>query len=185
MLNDISLHILDLAQNSINADSHLIEINIEILKDIMHISIKDDGKGMSREHLLEASDPFFTTRKTRKVGLGIAFFKQASELSGGSFNISSKKNVGTEINATFELNHIDCLPIGNISSTIHLLIVSNDNIDFLYTYSFNNKSFKLDTREVRRLLEGIPLYSPEVSLFIKNYLNENKEEVDRGKFFSQ
>lgn len=181
MLPEISLSILDLVQNSIKASASLIKIDIKILKDIMHVTIEDNGCGMSNKELKKSTDPFFTTRVTRKIGLGISFFKQASEITGGMFHIDSKESAGTIINATFNLNHIDCIPLGDINSTIHLLITSNNDIDFLYTYSFNDVSFCLDTREMRRHLDDIPLYSPEISTFIKEYLYENKNETDGGR----
>lgn len=182
MLTEISLNILDIVHNSIRASATLIEITIEIMqnKNLLRVSIKDNGHGMDTVELKHAEDPFFTTRTTRSVGLGISFFKCASELTGGTFKINSAKGVGTEINADFTLSHVDRMPLGDITSTIHSLITSYTEIDFFYKYSFNNGTFILDTREMRNSLGDIPFYTPEISNFIKEYLEENKKEIDGG-----
>jgi hypothetical protein len=125
-------------------------------------------------------DPFFTTRTTRKVGLGVPFFKMAALSTGGSFQISSTPGIGTTVVAVFGLSHIDRMPLGDMNSTIHTLITLNTQIDFFYTYGFDGKEFTLDTREFREILNDVPLNSPEVSAYIKEYLDENQNETDGG-----
>ena len=132
---EIALNILDIAENSVRADASLIGITVSVQpeEDTLTVSIKDDGCGMTTEQAEKVQDPFFTTRTTRKVGLGVPFFKQAAESAGGSFQIGSEEGKGTEVTAVFRLSHIDRMPLGDISSVIHTLIVFNEQIDFRYT----------------------------------------------------
>lgn len=179
MLPEISLNVLDVAENSIRVQASLIEISvgIEETEDLLTISIRDNGCGMTTEQIQNVEDPFFTTRTTRKIGLGIPFFKMAAESTGGSFSIQSEVGKGTVTEAVFHLSHIDRMPIGDMTCTIHTLIVYNPQTDFIYTYRLNDKSFTLDTREFREVLGGIPFNSPDVSAYIKDFLEENKNEV--------
>lgn len=183
MMPEISLNILDVAGNSIRARAALVEITVDVqpADDTLAVTVKDNGKGMTEEEVSHVEDPFFTTRTTRKVGLGIPFFRQAAVSAGGSFQIDSEKGKGTTVRAVFVLSHIDRMPLGDISSTIHTLIVFNEHIDFRYTYEYADRGFTLDTREMRELLgEDISFSEPEVSAFIKEYLETNKAETDGG-----
>ncbi len=181
MMTEISLNILDVAQNSVKAGAKLTEISIEVDKnnDKMTVIIKDDGCGMTKEQVEKVVDPFFTTRTTRKVGLGVPFFKMACESTGGSFSITSQVGVGTIVTAVFILSHIDRMPLGDITSTIHSLIIYNQQLDFLYKYKVGESEFILDTREFRQVLgDDIRFDLPEVSNYIKEYLSENEKEVN-------
>ncbi len=183
MMPEISLNILDVAENSVRADASLIEITVSVQPkdDTLTVTIKDDGCGMTPEQVSSVQDPFFTTRTTRKVGLGVPFFKQAAESTEGSFQIDSEKGKGTTVKAVFGLSHIDRMPLGDISSTIQTLIVFNEHIDFRYTYEYGQDSFVLDSREMRQMLgEDISFQEAEVSAFIKEYLETNKLETDKG-----
>jgi anti-sigma regulatory factor (Ser/Thr protein kinase) len=182
MMTELSLNVLDVANNSIRANATLIEIKIQVQRDHdrLTITIADNGYGMTEEQLKHVEDPFFTTRTTRKIGLGVPFFKMAALNTGGSFNIQSAPGVGTTVTAAFGLTHIDRMPLGDMNSTIHTLITLNTHIDFLYTYVFDGKQFTLDTREFRQILNEVPLNSPEVSAYIKEYLTENQNETDGG-----
>lgn len=181
-MTELSLNVLDIANNSVRAGASLIEIivNINTLDDNLSLRITDNGCGMTKEQLSKVEDPFFTTRTTRGVGLGIPFMKQAAVDTGGSFRIESCPGEGTTVTATFGLSHIDRMPLGDINSTIYTLIIANSQIDFMYTYGYNGKSFTLDTREVREILGDIPFTVPEVAAYIKEYLRENKQDVDGG-----
>lgn len=185
MLPEISLNILDIAQNSVTAGADLIQIRILIRtkEDTMTIMIKDNGHGMSQSLLSQVTDPFYTTRTTRKVGLGIPFFKYAATLTGGNFTIDSQEHIGTTVTAIFVLSSIDRMPLGDITGTMHTLILMNPKIDFLYTYTVDNNSFTLDTRLFKKVLQGIPFHTSEVSQYIKEYLQENKKEVDHNLIF--
>ena len=148
---EISLNILDVAENSVRAEASLVEITVSVQpeEDTLTVVIRDDGCGMTKEQAARVQDPFFTTRTTRKVGLGVPFFKQAAESTGGSFRIDSEKGKGTTVKAVFGLSHIDRMPLGDISATVQTLIVFNEHIDFRYTYEYEAKSFVLDTIEMR------------------------------------
>ena len=174
-MQEISLNILDIVQNSIKAGADLVGISVVTKNGIMTVTISDNGCGMDEEQLRNVTDPFFTTRTTRRVGLGVPFFKMSAEMTGGSFSIRSEKGVGTTVTAVFDTSHIDCMPLGNINETIFLLVTQN-SCDFLYTRETDSAAFTLDTREFREILGGIPLSSPEVAAFVKEFIAENSPD---------
>lgn len=180
-MNELSLHILDICQNSIKADSSLVEITIneDIKMNKFEIYIKDNGKGMDERTLSEVSDPFFTTRTTRKVGLGISLFKMAAELSDGSFTIESAVGVGTIVHAVFSHNHVNRAPLGVIEDTISILCLNETNIDIIYTHNFNNKSYVFSTIEVKEILDGIPFTDYNVILWIKNNIKDGIASIKK------
>lgn len=177
------MNILDVTENSVRAGASYIEIDVEAdtEKDILEVTIRDNGCGMNEEQVQRVTDPFYTTRTTRKVGLGIPFFKQAAESTGGSFGIQSCEGEGTCVKAVFGLSHIDRMPLGDINSTIYTLVVFNESIDFHYRYAYDGKEFVLDTKEIKHILDGLSFQNAEVSGFIREYLDANKAEVDDGK----
>ena len=181
-MTEISLNILDVAENSTRAGASLVTITVsaDTAADRLTVIIDDDGCGMTEEQVAHVTDPFFTTRTTRKVGLGVPFFKYAAECTGGSFTIQSQPGVGTTVTAVFVLSHIDRMPLGDISSTIHTLVVYHPDTDFRYIYEYDGKSFTLDTREFREILGDVPFDTPEISSYIMEYLTENKLETDGG-----
>ena len=174
-MRELSLNVLDIVQNSITAKATLIKIELieDINNDILKINIFDNGKGMTDEQIKSVTDPFYTTRTTRKIGLGIPLFKMAAEMSGGSFKIESIVGVGTKIFTSYIHSSIDRMPVGNINGTVSMLIQMNPDIDFVYTHTFNEKSYSLDTRELREQLEDVPLDTPDVIEWINDYLKEN------------
>ncbi len=182
MMTEISLNILDVAQNSVRANATLIIIKVEAdtKKDRLTVIIEDNGCGMSPEQVENVVDPFFTTRTTRKVGLGVSFFKLAAESTDGSFEITSKVGEGTIVIAVFGLSHIDRMPLGDMTGTIHMLITMNTGIDFIYNYKIDDEEFTLDTKSFREILGDVPLNAPEVSTYLKEFLEENKNEVEKG-----
>ena len=182
MMPEIAMNVLDIAQNSIRAEASLIQISVDIeqSEDTLTIIIEDNGCGMTKEQVSHVTDPFFTTRTTRKIGLGVPFFKMAAESTGGRFDIRYEPGEGTKVPAVFGLSHIDRMPLGDMNGTIYTLITFNTQIDFLYTYTFNQRSFTLDTREFKNILEGVPLNNPEVAEYVRQFLNENSHEVDGG-----
>ena len=185
MMTELSLNVLDVAENSTRAKASLIQITVDAdtAADRLSITIADDGCGMTPEQVAQVTDPFFTSRTNRKVGLGVPFFKYAAEAAGGSFSIESQPGVGTTVIASFVLSHIDRMPLGDITSTIHTLVVYHPETDFLYEYRYNGRSFVLDTREFKEVLEGVPFDTPEISQYIKDYLTENKLETDGGAVY--
>jgi len=184
-MTEISLNILDIAENSVAAGAKNIQIEISVSRsdDILKVIIADDGKGMDQKTLEKVTDPFFTSRTTRKIGLGVPFFKMAAEATGGSFEINSSPGEGTRICADFVLSHIDRMPLGDISTTIHNLIVFHPQLDVSYRYQVDDAYFDLNTKEIREILGDIPLNSKEVSRYIKDYLVENKQETDKEEVF--
>ncbi|MDD3253311.1 MAG: ATP-binding protein [Lachnospiraceae bacterium] len=185
MMPELSLNILDVAENSTRAGASLVTItvNADQASDHLTITIEDNGCGMTPEQVLKVTDPFFTSRTTRKVGLGVPFFKYAAESTGGSFSITSKPGEGTCVTAVFGLSHIDRMPLGDLTGTIHMLVIYHPDTDFLYQYIYNGKSFTMDTREFRQILGDVPFDTPDVSDYIKEYLTENKLETDGGAVY--
>ncbi|AZR73307.1 histidine kinase [Anoxybacter fermentans] len=167
-MRELSLHILDIAQNSIRAGATEIQIRIDIstMKDELIIEIEDNGCGMSKEMAEKALDPFMTTRTTRRVGLGLPLFKAAAERCDGELELQSEEGKGTLVRARFKLSHIDRAPLGDIAGTIVTLIQGNPEIDFIYRHRYDDQEYCLSTRMLRRELEGIPLNHPEVLEFI-------------------
>ncbi|MCI9359698.1 MAG: sensor histidine kinase [Hungatella sp.] len=182
MMTEISLNILDVAENSTKAGATLVTITVDadFGADQLTVTIEDNGCGMTPEQVERVTDPFFTSRTTRKVGLGVPFFKYAAESTGGSFRIDSTTGVGTTVTATFTLSHIDRMPLGDINTTIHTLVVYHPETDFVYSYRYNDKSFTMDTREFKSILGDISFDTPEISSYILEFLNENKLETDGG-----
>ena len=181
-MRELSLNILDIAQNSIVAGATLTEIVVdENTKDnILLIGIYDNGCGMTEEQVRSVIDPFFTTRTTRKVGMGIPLFKMAAEQTGGSFKIESEKGVGTKIEALFKTDSIDFTPLGDIASTIVTIVSMNNDKEFLYKRVFNDKEFIFSTAEIKKILDGVPLSEPSVMSWIEQYLNEQHNELLKG-----
>lgn len=169
-MEDLSLHILDIVENCITAKASRIEVKIteDTAENLLTVEMNDNGKGMSKELLENATDPFYTTRTTRKVGLGIPLLAQSARESNGDISVKSKLREGTSIKATFQYNHIDRRPLGDIGQTMIILIMSNPDIDFLYEHKKNDKSYILDTAEMKKELDGIPINNPEVIKIIKN-----------------
>ncbi len=179
-MKELSLHILDIAKNSVKAKATLIEIDVieDTAKNLLTIQIKDNGSGMSEEFLSEVKDPFKTTRTTRRVGLGIPLLTLAATQSGGDVDIKSKLGEGTTITATFLYNHIDRAPLGDMAETMKTLIWGSPQIDFLYTHKRNEKSFTLDSREMRKILGDVSLDTPEVLSWIEDSVRENIDNIN-------
>ena len=143
------MHILDIAENSIASSAGRIEIRIEedTGRDVLTIEIKDDGKGMDEQTLHKTLDPFFTTRTTRRVGLGLPLLAQAARQTDGKIELDSKPGQGTTVKATFSLSHLDRQPMGDMQETIRTLVAGHPEIDFLYEYKTNDSIYHFDTRE--------------------------------------
>ena len=177
-MKELSLNILDIAENSIKAGATIITIELFETADMLKFSISDDGCGMKPDFLAAVTDPFTTTRTTRPVGLGIPLLKLAAEQTGGKVEISSKHiedypdSHGTVTTATFFKKHIDAAPLGDIVETVVTLIQCNPDREFLFIHQMEEKRAELDTRELKTVLGDIPLNNIEVILWIKEYLNE-------------
>ena len=171
-MRELSMHILDLAQNSIAAGASLIEIDVIADKksDTLKISIRDNGAGMSAEYAAQVRDPFTTSRTTRRVGLGIPMFAEAARECDGDLTLDSSPGEGTCLEAVFKLSHIDRAPMGDISSTLIALIAANPDIDIVYRHQSNSSEFMLDTRELRVQLDGVALNENAVLMWIAEYV---------------
>ena len=179
-MKEISLNILDITENSVKAGATLTEIYVDEAGDKLTLTIKDDGCGMNEETVKSVTDPFYTTRKTRKVGLGIPLLKLACEQTGGSLSITSSVNEdthGTTVTAVFVKNHIDFTPLGDVISSIVTLIQGHPDTDFLFRHSTEGGAVELDTREIRAVLEGVPLDTYEVILWVRDNLEEQYKEI--------
>ncbi len=181
-MKELSLHILDIAQNSITADATLVTISIteDTVKDVLTISIEDNGKGMSEEFLKKVRDPFTTTRTTRPVGMGISLFESAAKACEGGLDIKSELGVGTVVTTEFKHSHIDRAPIGDMAETFVTIIGTKPTIDFVYNHSINGESFTMDTRELRAVLGEVPLDIPDVTMWIKENINESLNNILGG-----
>ena len=178
-MKDLSLHILDIVQNSITAGAENITLDIidSSNDDLIFIAIRDDGAGMSEEFLSKVTDPFTTSRTTRNVGLGIPLLKFAAEMTGGGLNISSKQGEGTEISVNFKKSNIDCPPLGDICSTVITLIQGSPDKDFIVSYKTDYGEFITDTKVFKNELGDIPLDEPDVLAWIAGWFNENLGEI--------
>jgi len=178
-LRELSLHILDIVENSLDAGAALVQINIEEdhQGDWLRIRIADNGRGMPEEMLKQVLDPFFTTRKTRRVGLGFPLLEQATKRCEGEFRVDSEPGQGTEVLATFRLNHIDLAPMGDIAGTLKGLMMSHPEVDFVYTHAVGGNTFELDTRDIKQELEGVPINHPEVIKHIGEMIDDSIREL--------
>ena len=178
-MRELSLNVLDIAQNSISAGALLVEI--EVIEDSVNhellIGIYDDGKGMTPEQLESVRDPFFTTRTTRKVGMGIPLFKFAAEMTGGRLEMESEVGVGTKVRAYFRTDHLDFTPIGDMTSTVITLVTMNLHMDFIYRRKLNSDEFAVDTRQLKEILGDVPLNEPSIVSWIQQYINENTKQL--------
>ena len=178
-MRELSLHIMDVIENGITAGANLITLKISENRksNLLTIVIADNGGGIP-ENILEAvMDPFFTTRTTRRVGLGLSLFREASKRCNGEFNISSREGEGTTISATFQLDHIDMVPVGDMARSLSCLIMGNPEVDFLYFHEVNGKSINFDTRHIREELDGVPLNNIEVINYIDKTISESLEKI--------
>jgi len=178
-MEDISLHILDIAENSVASGATLITISIveKTKEDSFIVTIEDNGRGMTEEFVKNVLDPFCTTRTTRKVGLGLSFLAQSARETGGDIRIVSVPSKGTVVTANFIPSHIDMKPLGNIADTITTLIAGNPGTGFFFRYSRDSRTYQLDTREICAVLEDVPINSSEVLSAIRGDLIEALNDI--------
>lgn len=183
-MKELSLNILDITENSVKAGATLTHILIDETDQSLTITISDNGCGMSDEIVKRVTDPFYTTRTTRSVGLGIPLFKLAAEMTGGSFEIRSREKSaypdshGTVTKASFNKNNIDFTPLGDVVGTICTLIQGHPDTDFLFIHTKGTKEARLDTRELRQVLGDVSLAEYEVIKWIEEYLNEQYLDLE-------
>lgn len=172
-------HILDIVQNSLAAKATLIEIIVEENKtgDFCSVKITDDGCGMNEEELRQAANPFFTSRKTRKVGLGLPLLKQNAEQSEGKFSLKSEKGKGTEVEATFRLTNVDKPPLGEIWDVFYLTLLGNENVNFVLDYRTEKGNFRISSVEIREAVGDVSLQSAEIREAITGLIRNNIKEL--------
>ena len=181
-MQELSMNVLDIVENSINAGASLTSIMLDYKDDgRLILTIEDDGCGMDSSTVERVVNPFYTTRTTRKIGLGLPFLKMAAEMTGGTITVDSELGRGTVVTAFFFADHIDMMPLGDMGSTMSALISGNPETDFIYILRNSGKSFTLDSKEIKVVLEGVPVESPQVALFIKEYTEENSNPVLGGR----
>lgn len=182
-MKELSLNILDVAENSVKAGASLTQILIDENSETRTLTFKDDGCGMSKEIVKSVIDPFYTTRTTRKVGLGVPLLKLAAEQTGGSLTVESKTaeeypdSHGTKVSATFYKNHLDFTPLGDVISSVTTLIQGHPDTDFLFCHKTEKGEVNLDTRELRQVLGDVPLDTYDVIKWIEEYLKEQYNEL--------
>ncbi len=174
MLRELSLHIADLVENSIAAGASLITIEVieDKLADRLTLRVSDDGRGMDSDWAVRVTDPFVTSRATRRVGLGLPFLKQAAELCNGGLTIDSAPGEGTTVVATMQYNHIDRMPMGDLPGTILTLVVGNPTCDFVFRHIVDGRIFEFETRGIKAHLDGVSLSEPQVITYLKKALKE-------------
>jgi len=180
-MQDLSLHILDVVENAIAAGATKVEITVEedIRQNRLVVKIKDNGKGMDKKTLDKVLDPFYTTKKTRRIGLGLSMFAQAAKEAEGILNVKSKRGKGTTITAQFVYDHIDRKPLGDIAETLIALIAGNGlTVDFIYKHKKNSKRFVLDTRDIKKELDGVPINNFEVLEFLGKNIKKELENIE-------
>lgn len=180
-MEDLSLHILDVAENSINAEALKIEIRIldQKANDLLILEIIDDGKGMDAENVKKALDPFFSTKTTRRFGLGLPLLAEAARTANGDFSIESRPGKGTRIKATFQTSHIDMKPLGDIALTLVTLILGHPEVEILFSHHIDQAQYILDTTEIKSHLNGLSIASPEVIRFIRQHIKEGLDNLRR------
>ena len=176
---ELSLHVLDIVENSTRAGAKLVHIDIieDTIRDILSIEIQDNGSGMGEHVLKKAIDPFFTTKTVRNFGLGLPMLAQAAERTEGKFIIESKGGVGTRVAAEFKLRHIDRQPLGDIASTLVTLITGNTDVDFIYRHRHNDREYLLDTGDVKREMGDVPIDHVKVLIFIRKHIQEGLKDI--------
>ena len=184
-MREITLHLLDLAENSVSAGARTVQIAVceDLKADLLTASIEDDGRGMDPETVKKVTDPFYTSRTTRKVGLGIPLLKGAAEDSNGGLAISSKPGEGTRVEVSFQHSHIDRMPLGNLSTTFLGLLVGHPDVHWVFRSTARKngaeETFEFDDQPVKETLEDVPLTHPEVLTFVRGMLEEGIAETKK------
>ncbi len=178
-MKDIALHIMDIVQNSISAGATLIITAVleDKVEDNLILIISDNGRGMDQETVMKITDPYYTTRTTRSVGLGIPLLRHSAGQAGGGLKITSSPGQGTSITATFRRSHFDCPPLGDIPGVISLLAGCNPSLDFVYRHVIGKSVYVFDTMEIKEVLEKVPISDPAVISYMKEMIGENLEEL--------
>jgi hypothetical protein len=171
-MKDLSMHILDIAENSVKAKATQVDVELKYVDDVLEMTIHDNGCGMDVEMGRNITDPFVTSRTSRKVGLGLPFLKMNAEQTGGSVIVESDLGKGTTVKATFVMSHIDCVPQGNLASTLALLMTGNPDVNIRISIVKKDVNFEISSEEINEILDGVPISHPKVGIFIRNIIKE-------------
>lgn len=178
-MRELALHILDIAENGVNAGAGLLTISIleEKERNTLAVTIEDDGSGIAEGVLEKVTDPFYTTRVTRRVGLGLSLFRETSRRCDGHFSITSVEGKGTWVTATFRLDHLDLPPLGNVAGCIVALIAGHPEVELVYTHRVNGEEFALDTRDIKKELDDVPINAPKVLQYLGKVIQEAETKL--------
>lgn len=182
-MREIVLHLLDLAENSVSAGAKTITIEVceDLDRDLLTASIEDDGRGMDEETVKKITDPFYTSRTTRTVGLGIPLLKEAAEACEGGMSIRSKPGTGTRVEVTFRHSHIDRMPLGNLKGTFTGLTVTQPEVHWIFRYTARNNgkegTFEFDDEPVKTILVDVPLTHPDVLAYLGETLGKGLDDT--------
>ncbi|MFA6309315.1 MAG: ATP-binding protein [Clostridia bacterium] len=181
-MRDISMHMMDIIQNSITASATKIEILITAnsKKDLLEIRISDNGCGMNKDFVNKVTDPFVTTRTIRKVGLGIPMFRESAIAAGGYFRINSEISEGTDILAGFKISNIDRIPLGDVAETLSEVIISRPDISYKLDLKSDKDVFEFDTEKIREVLQGVSISEIDVIGWIKENIEEGLKSTLGG-----
>ena len=178
-MRELSLHLLDIAENSISAGASRIVISVreDLVADELWLQVADNGKGMSEEMVANVLDPFVTTRTTRRVGLGIPLLKQAAEACGGFLKVESEQGIGTTLTAKFQHSHIDRMPLGDLGDTMITLLLGTPAVNWVFNYQYNDQCFEFDDTEVKEVLGDMPLSDFRVIEFLSNTIADGIKDT--------
>jgi hypothetical protein len=178
-MREIALHLLDIAENSVAAGATRVEIEIneDLAQDRLKIAVQDNGRGMDETTAAQVVDPFYTSRTTRKVGLGLPLFKAAAEACNGYLRLTSKVGAGTRVEAEFQRSHIDRMPLGDLAATMLQLVIGHPEVNWVLHYAVGDRSFTFDDAPIKAELEGVPLTEPAVLGFLREMLQEGIASV--------
>ena len=178
-MRELALHVLDILQNAVEAGARRVDLTIDedSKADRLTVAIEDDGRGMDAATVARVTDPFYTSRTTRHVGLGLPLWAAAAQRAGGEMTISSQPGVGTRVKATFAISHPDRQPLGDIQGTLMAFLLSGSEADLHYLHTVDGASFELDSAEVRGMLDGTPIAHPLVREWLMGYLQEGEASL--------
>jgi hypothetical protein len=171
-MRELSLHLLDIAENSVAAGAHTVTITAieDLLGDRLYLAVQDDGKGMDAATVARVTDPFVTSRTTRKVGLGLPLLKEAAEMCNGFLRITSELGKGTLVEVEFQHSHIDRMPLGDLAETLFALLISSPEIHWIFKYRVNNEDFVFDDAPIKAELAGVPYTEPGILAFLRELI---------------
>ena len=178
-MEDLSLHMLDIAENSVAAGADRIEIAVEVDtgRDLLIVEVRDNGRGMDETTLQSVTDPFFTTKTVRRIGLGLPFLKQAAEACNGDMQITSTPGKGTQVKVEFQHSHIDRMPLGDVAGTFLSLLIANPEINWDFNYVVDGREFKFESLPVTQALEGVSLTEPSILAYLRESIESGVADV--------